>query len=739
METIDFLCELSLLFVSVVSPMDTQPSHPPPTTSEPTLELDSKSDPEPSPKTAGQNPSDYRLRCEVLSYHHKFAQIAFQGKNHVFHLPSEEDVVITAGMIISNHVQQKMMNNAIPSVIFLVNSKPQAHKQAAALQKLMPKANISCYTGTEQDKLSDEWQIPDITKVVVCTACKLNGEFEDSLINFYNITLLIVDECHLACKVTSLARIMHKSVKEKLFARPTRMPQVLGITAAKGAGANTTNLKEMSGHLLTVCGAMNAMAGIRTHCVMKNMPDLAPPPTASSPQFRVEEFKCHDSREAFVACVSTEMSRLEHAVGLTCPYERWSQEYTSLLQHVKSEAGSRVDLSQKDKLSILELLQCYSRVLTTRNELSYEDAINVLQNFQISDKVGSGSTKQLLSHSLEQLKVQLAQLPRLTDPTVKIVTESLRERFHRNPNAKGILFTCRRRIAFAVSNHVSKALVEYQLRPQVITVHDGKAVKKVLTEHETAIESFREGKSRLLVISMAMDGIIDVPASHFVMRVHHAEAETCEMNDYHLTTIFSNTMKTYAEFTSCEQDDLMREAVKYFPTSEQLPDALYNKQQQIIVHADIKQFQIEPKRHKKRKSPAAERIKLKCKKCLTFGCQASDLFTVFVDGSRHFVVPDDDFKARMSTKQISSEKDPKRFVKTHAVFCGNCSARWGSVNFFPAKGFALPVLKSKHFLFELNGKDYKLKMWSDAAFYIPPMSACPGYHIHSSDSTSESD
>jgi len=92
------------------------------------------------------------------------------------------------------------------------------------------------------------------------------------------------------------------------------------------------------------------------------------------------------------------------------PYERWSQEYNSLLQHVKNETGSRVDPSQKDKMSILELLQCYSRVLTTRNELNYEDAINVLQNFQISDKAGNGSTRQLLSHSLEQLKVQLAPL-----------------------------------------------------------------------------------------------------------------------------------------------------------------------------------------------------------------------------------------------------------------------------------------------------------------------------------------
>lgn len=719
--------------------MDTQPSQPPPTSSDPTMEQVSELDPEPSPKTEGQNASDYRLRCEVLSYHHKFAQIAFQGKNYVFHLPSEEDTVITAGMIISNHVQQKMLNNGIASVIFLVNSKSQAHKQATALRKLMPKANISCYTGTEQDKLSDEWQIPDITKVVVCTACKLNGEFEESLINFYNITLLIVDECHLACKVTSLARIMHKSVKEKLFARPTRMPQVIGITAAKGAGANTTNLKEMAGHLLTVCGVINAMGGIRTHCTMKNLPDLAPLPTASPPQFRVEEFKCHDSKEAFVACVTTEMSRLEHAVEFTCPYERWSQEYNSLLQHVKNETGSRVDPSQKDKMSIMELLQCYSRVLTTRNELNYEDAINVLQNFQISDKAGNGSTRQLLSHSLEQLKVQLTQLPRLTDPTVKIVTKSLHQQFHQNPNAKGILFTCKRSIASAVSNHISKALVEYQLRPQVITIHDGKAVKKVLAEHKTSIENFREGKSRLLVISMAMDGIIDVPPSHFVMRVHHAEAETCEMYDYHLTTIFSNTMKTYAEFLSCEQDDLMREAIKYFPTSAQLPEAMYNKQQQIIVQADVKQFQIPQKRHKKQKSPAAEHIRLKCKKCLTFACQASDLFTVFVDGSRHFVVPDEDFKVRMSSKPNPSEKDSKRFVKTHMVFCGNCNARWGSVNFFPAKGFGLPVLKSKYFLFELNGKDYKLKMWSDAAFYIPPMSACPGYHIHSSDSTSDSD
>ena len=95
------------------------------------------------------------------------------------------------------------------------------------------------------------------------------------------------------------------------------------------------------------------------------------------------------------------MSALEQ---LVCPFDRWTQEYETTYSSTE-EAALELSPSNRDQISTLELLCCYSRVLNFYMDLTCEDAISILNEL---DKLplpeqANGIEKQLIGR-LETMK-----------------------------------------------------------------------------------------------------------------------------------------------------------------------------------------------------------------------------------------------------------------------------------------------------------------------------------------------
>ena len=135
--------------------------------------------------------------------------------------------------------------------------------------------------------------------------------------------------------------------------------------------------------------------------------------------------------------------------------------------------------------------------------------------------------------------------------------------------------------------------------------------------------------------------------------------------------------------------------------------------------------------NKKKNEPNMEKIQLRCKKCKVLACHGMEIYCFFVDGGRHCVVPHRDFSSMYQTQPyLAKHKAIKRVNRLRRMFCGNCGAPWGVVCHFPAKGCQLPVIKFKHFVFEMNHKYYYIKMLDDALFKLPPITASAIFRIH---------
>ena len=679
------------------------------------------------------------------------AQPGFEGKNYVAHVQEPSERALITSLIIRSHVHKKRAAKALPKIVVIANTKPRAQDLHAELEKLLPKAKIHFFTGSDENSMTTKLCLQQTT-VIVCTTGKLQTELENDVIKMQFISLLIVDDSHLALQQTSSeAVIMHYIVKAKNYnsERPDYI-QIVGVTDSLCGTFPALRVKPMVDHLLDICGSVDAINGICSvpEC-LQEIPD-SPRPFSD---IKVATFKYQDAKHDFIALTSVEMGILEQDNDLVCPFERWSQEYKSFIKDkmklieegglvkagdVSSESAS-MEVGQK--LGTLELLWLYSEALTACKERGCEEALAVLNRHEgnvVSDK------------AQVELVRELKVVTQRKDAIVETLNEAVRHHLT-GSNTRGILFVDSPEDALRFCTeigstlfHVHPAFVTRKTAVQYSTTSCINLVKEgedpaVSEEQKNVIQSFKNGENRLLLVPIAIENeadVLNLPLCNFILRLNHLR-NPYEMIDteYVLTSAHSAELKTCSELIKEVKQSLLKDALKEMPTGEAFTKRMSQRQDE-LMYEYTGRYRGYLYRRKRKKGPTVDMIQLRCKKCQVFACHATEIFTFFVDGGQHYVIPHLDFRQRVITKPYHSKhKTIKRVSRLKQMFCGNCCAKWGTLCLFPRKGCELPVIKSTHFLFEMDRKFYRIKMWSDALFYVPPISACDKFTVYGEESS----
>ena len=325
------------------------------------------------------------------------------------------------------------------------------------------------------------------------------------------------------------------------------------------------------------------------------------------------------------------------------------------------------------------------------------------------------------------------------------VANFLSEKFKENNEWRGLLFVDTEEEAQSMLTELSSKV--YHARPSMISTSYLSVFSK-RTKRKTdleVIDRLCKEDSRLCIVPFSIEtcedpSLIDLPTCDFMIRFQKQFNEftrhTSEQ-EYLMSFISCSSRKVCYEFTDELQLALLEKSLDKIPTGEEFQTKLV-KQQKLALRKYVNvgyRIRSSYRVRKRTKSPRVDQFLLRCKKCRTYACHGNQLYTIFVDGAQNYVVPYHEFLMRMSLKRFSPKrKVPKRISRLQQVRCSNCDREWGMLCYFPKRGIELPVLKSKNFFFESNQKLYKIKMWSDALFYVPPLTASSKYSGDQSDS-----
>jgi len=693
----------------------------------------------PVPKLSVQQPKylqatslpviDYTLKVEsVRHYQRELAQPGINGENYIICAPTGTGKTLVAGLIISDHLQRRQ--NSEKKVFFVVPTRPLAEQQARELQRLIPGSRVVSSIGDDAGMTIKD--VLPYNDTIVCTAGKLVNEIKDRLVSFNDLGLLVLDECHHARKNAPHAKLMEKYLDHKKESGAADLPQVIGLTASPGAGDNPSlNKNKTTDHLISLCALIDATSGIRV--VRENLAELHQFTTKPAVTLRI--LNQRDPREEFIRLITDEMMKLERQVNLKAPHMKWSQEYESCVQQEKLSLEVSPNPALRDRIRMLDLLRCYSQALSIYMDLRNKDAISILSDFSgLPADEQANDVEKHLKQSLENLIGKLTRLPPVQNPLLQQTEEILRNQFTTNSDSKGILFVRTKKHASFMCDWISvlSAASRWCIRPCTITGHSTKETGHGMSEveQEKVMASFHGGECNLLVATSVAEEGLDVPACNLVIRFQHVSNEIARTQTQGraraaesdcFTILSGDTRKSYQEIKNGGLQALVDEVLQnHFPTGQIFQEVFLQRQQEIICDYEL----MRSRKQQKQKTRPREDVQLSCKKCKTFACYGSDIYTV--ENASHYVVPDEEFKAnKIKVKpHPSPKKMTKTMEKTHKIYCANCDADWGIMCIWPKEGHKFPVLKCVSFIFETSpGNRAAIKKWSDVPFEILPLSA----------------
>ena len=681
--------------------------------------------------------SKYALKPDVAdsirSYQWELALPGLSEQNYIICAPTGTGKTHVAGLIISEHLQQ---SEGRGRVLFIVNKVPLARQQKEALESIINSVHIEEVTGemAQSRKAVLEHLSPTTAEkrerniinmgadIVVSTAgCIFNELLKIKELEISDVTLIIFDECHHTRKNSDYAKIMKVYLQEKRKKDAPKLPQVVGLTASPGAGESSNpSLRSVFDHLICLCAHMDALGGIKV--VTRNVEDLDA--HTNKPTSELAVINGRDENEPLVALTCKIMSQLEKVLKLNCTHCRWSQQYHGNWILQKEQKYLRVEpTSARNAISICHLLKCLSKALAVYMDLTYEDAVEVLEEFSIATGDSATPLEKQLAEVLRQLKVKLATLPTVQNPLLIGLEKILVQQFSQKPDSKAILFVETKKQATGLSRWVSSTPSLSSIRSQVVTGQTRDTGQKMTkAEQDQAIQGFRESQHNLLIATSVLQEGIDVPACNLVVRYQSVSNEIAQVqskgraraaDSQTFTVISSSSNKRYQELVNEEKVALVEEVLACFPSGEKLKNTLPKRQEEILSSAAAEEQCVAMHR----KQHSAYEVDLLCKKCKKFACNGSDIHTF--QSSLHYIVSDSAFKERITIKEHHAPTEvPHGMSRTHKIYCAECGEDWGVIGRWWKDKRTFPVLKCTGFLFRINEQLQSYKKWSKVPFTI---------------------
>ena len=698
--------------------------------------------------------NDFSLKLkpgtEVRNYQWELAAPGIRGENYVVVAPTGCGKTLVAALVISEHLKKtrSVYVEGVPQskVIFMVRTKPLANQQRSELTKLIPDAKVVHCVG----ECGWIYEMLPHSDIIVCTAGKLLVELQQGKVKMSQISLLMIDECHHV--TDNYQKVMQNYLEEKeKHGKAMRLPQIIGLTASPGAGDNKMlELNKTIEHLVTLCALMDATSGIKI--VRENRVELEL--IVNKPSFTLDILNRRDENEEFVSVVTREMTKLEQYIDpkLKCLHHpRWSQAYEVFIQQRANLLEHSLNEKFRDQISILKVLRCYSLLLNMYMDMRNVDAISIIEEFEELPTDDSLATpmERSLKQNVTALTINLKMLPTIENPFLRRVEDKLRETFSTKRDSKGIVFVPTKKHAAKICNWLSTlhSAITLGIKPLILTGHKRDNIPGMTqVEQEGVMKSFHNGDCNILVATSVAEEGLDVPACNLVIRFQHVSNEIAKVQTVGraraadgegLTILSSNSKKHIREIRTDERLALVEVSLeeKWIPSGEYLTRSLQERQRELLYNLKIKR----KLKQQMQQMHAREAVRLFCKKCKTFACYGSDIFSS--ETVTQYLVPREDFRATKIVKRLHHTPGilSENVAKTHKVHCQKCDYDWGIMCFWHNENYEFPILKCKSFIFEVNGEIKIVPKWSNAPFEMYPLTAWLALEMEDSDDSEGSD
>ena len=669
-----------------------------------------------------------REGIKLRDYQKELAYPGLQGDNYILVAPTGTGKTLIAGYVIMQHLNKRLEEGGKVKVAFVTPTRHLTSQQKKKLEKYISEIRAETITGASGKPMHPLVQSSGVD-VVVCTAGKLRQELKTESIKITDFSLIVFDECHHAGRPSNYSDIMEFLIRLKLTDGSAHLPQMLGMTASPGAGKSKTSTEEaVLDHQISLCATLNATAGIIA--VRQNTKELESVCNEPRTSLEVRDERFPD--DSFVRHVNTTMEKLECSISCTPCLERGSLKYNSWLKREK-EAAEKREEDERERISILDQLEVYSRCLLTYRDFRYEDAMSVLE--EIQEFPDQSNFECSLYEVHKKLIDRVYPLPKTSNQLLDRMKTLLVQQFDRCPESKVICFVETIKYTRYITNWIqSSPVLSPLIRASSITGQQRKG-GMVRSEQLKVLERFHSGHYNFLASTSVLEEGLDVPECNFVIRYQIVSSEIAQVQakgrarakDSQMHTILSaNSNKQYRYLVLEEKQRMVETAISALQSKDITP-FLAKKQKAFIEARDRK---AELRRSRRSHWPNTDEVEIRCKKCNILACKGSEVFSYNTsDTDPQYVVPKREFCDLYDKVKHDKPVVSDNFVKPHKMKCHSpsCRSQWGVIGHWNDTGFEFPVLKCASFLFKYGNSTERFKKWSDIYFDIQDIQDWAGF------------
>ncbi|KAM4598464.1 ATP-dependent RNA helicase DHX58 isoform 1-T2 [Polymixia lowei] len=657
---------------------------------------------------------------QLHGYQEEVVERAVQGQNIIIWLPTGGGKTRAAVYVAKKHLETTPQ----AKVVVLVNKVHlvDQHYTKEFGPYLGHDYKLVSVSG-ECDEKDFFGKVVKDSHLVICTAQILENALasteEQKCVEFSDITLLIIDECHHTHKDGVYNKIMTRYVEKKLKGeRP--LPQILGLTASPGTGGART-LEKAVEHVLQICANLDS--------AIVSSKDYAPELAKKVPR-PIKRFDIVNKRpkDPFGDHLKMMMQLIHEfmTLPLDCHLrETGTQEYEAdvvILEQRGVREGSRL-LAQ----CALHLRQ-YNNALLINDTIRMMDAYRSLESFYStkSDAAIDGTDfflVGLFQENQTELRI-LASDASYENPKMGRLQSTLLEQFGPSMNSKGILF-CKTRVSTqCLHDWVQKtpALRDAGIKAAILTGAGGGSSCMTQNEQKDTIRNFRRGTLNLLISTSVAEEGLDIPECNLVVRYglltneiaqQQASGRARAADSLYSVVAQAGGREVRRERTNEYLEELTGIAIGEVQrmTHREFCIKITELQRDAVI---CRQLEDKMKIVKKSRYNAAT-IQLLCRNCFTPVAFGNDIKLL---ENSHYVNINPDFKTYYTTgAQVNLPRSFEDWEPGRMVRCNKCSKEWGFEMKYK-KAVLLPNLAIKNFALETPDGRTTHKKWKDVQFTV---------------------
>ncbi|VDI79162.1 ATP-dependent RNA helicase DDX58, partial [Mytilus galloprovincialis] len=665
---------------------------------------------------------------KLREYQLELAEKALTGKNTVICADTGSGKTWVALHIVQEHLNSKES----PKVAFMARTNPLVQQQYTLFKNLLGEKKVYIINKDERSTVPLN-KLMEIYDVFFFTPQILINNIEKGDTRLPQFTLLILDECHHTAKGEPYNNLMRKYIKTKHINKEIPLPQIVGLTASIGVGADTAEEGAIQ-HMIKIFSNLDVHEISTVERNKEEMKKFVAIPTEEHVKMEVSyKDPCKEIIEEEMKKVENIYENLMKRKGnLNSRQNLPGGDYLS-----KTYLGSIIKLKNQimcdttlPEDSGREMICCITHLGILHEALDINYLMNVEHVIQFLNKKYVEENQQpdrlivierrLLNVGNDLIKTLKKQTNIRSNPNLSLIEEKLQELYSESgKDSLGMIFVQTRATAKSLAEYLNDKLkgIDIPVKPFIGSKSSETSDGLSETEKKELLEDFRSHKIKLLVATSVGSEGIDVPECNIVMKYNYSgnEINIIQMRGRMRKAggqaiYISDQSVLRRDLVSMEKAAVMHRALDELKQkgTEEIRKLIKLEQQNDLKHQEEQERKLRELQNQKKRGF----FKLICATCKETEILGDN---IKLYKQNHHVAAEREFLDRVKKEDIKEEKI-NQMIRKSIIYCKNCPQKLGKI--FLIHDLEVPLLKIDAFLCKEGDKLRKYKNWKCVPYII---------------------